>query len=391
MHEAPAKALAIEIKDEARRVGFSLVGITSPDPPAHLEVYRAWLSEGHHAGMAYMNREDARQHRADPRSILPECRAIIVLAANYLPGNTARDRMASHLQIASYALGDDYHIVLPERMRRLVEFVQERLGRDVRHKIYTDTGPLLERELAQRAGLGWIGKNSCLIHPRLGSYFVLGEILLDVPLPIDAPYAYDRCGTCSRCIDACPTQCILPDRTLDSRKCIAYWTIEARDAIALDVRSQIGDWLFGCDVCQQVCPFNITFARPSEDPAFQIRESLAGATLEQFLQLLPHGWRRRFKESPLLRARRRGLVRNAAVVAGNAEAPAFVPQLTVLLQQDPEPLVRSHAAWALGRIRSPQALSVLRAAHSGEKSPEVIEAIEAALRDSWPFTLDSRK
>jgi len=339
--------------------------------------------------MAYMNREDALQRRADPRTILPECQAIIVLAADYLP--KAAFRETSNFQIASYALGDDYHIVLPERMRRLVLFIQERLGREVKHKIYTDTGPLLERELAQRAGLGWIGKNSCLIHPRLGSYFVLGEILLDVPLPVDEPFSTDRCGTCTRCIYACPTECILPNRTLDGRKCISYWTIEAKDEIALDIRPQIGDWLFGCDLCQQVCPYNKTFAKPSEDPAFQIRESLAGATLGQFLQLQPDDWRRRFKQSPLLRARRRGLVRNAAVVAGNAEDPAFVPELIVLLRQDPEALVRSHAAWALGRIRSPQALTGLRAARSSEKSPEVIETIETALRDSWPFTLDSRK
>ncbi len=382
MHDAPANALATEIKNEAKRIGFTLAGITSPDPPAHLEVYEAWLSQGHHASMVYMSREDARQRRADPRSILPECQAIIVLAANYLPRTTTRDRTDSHFQIASYALGDDYHIVLPERMYRLVEFIQERLGRDVRYKIYTDTGPLLERELAQRAGLGWIGKNSCLIHPRLGSYFVLGEILLDVPLPIDAPFSHDRCGTCTRCIDACPTRCILPNRTLDSRNCISYWTIESKDVIALDIRPQIGDWLFGCDVCQQVCPYNKTFAKPSEDSAFQMRESLAGATLERFLRLPQDEWRRTFKESPLLRAKRRGLVRNAVVVAGNAEDPAFVPNLTMLLQQDSEPLVRSHAAWALGRIRSPQALTGLRAAQSYEKSPEVIEAIEAALRDS---------
>ncbi len=380
MENAAAKALASEIKIEAKRIGFSLAGITSPDPPAHYEVYEAWLSQGHHAGMEYMSREGARQRRADPRSILAECQAIIVLAANYLP--KATHRKTSHFQIASYALGDDYHIVLPERMQRLVEFIQQRLGREIRHKIYTDTGPLLERELAQRAGLGWIGKNSCLIHPQAGSYFVLGEILLDVTLSIDAPFVHDRCGTCTRCIDACPTRCILPNRTLDSRRCISYWTIEAKQAIAPDVRPQIGDWLFGCDVCQQVCPYNKTFAKPSEDPAFQIRPSLAGATLEQFLQLPRVNWRRRFKESPLLRAKRRGLLRNAAVVAGNSADPAFVPELSVLLQQDPEALVRSHAAWALGRIRSPDAVASLLAARSAENSPEVVEAIETALQNS---------
>lgn len=379
MDNTSSNALASEIKQEALRLGFNLVGITTPDPPANISIYEAWLSQGHHAGMAYMSSERARRRRSDPRLILPECQAIIAVAVNYLPRTTLRNRNAPEFQIAAYALGDDYHDVLPKRMKRIVEFIQDSVGRDVQHKIYTDTGPLLERELAQRAGLGWIGKNSCLIHPRSGSYFLLGEILLDVPLPPDMPFSHDRCGNCTRCIDACPTQCILPNRTVDSRKCISYWTIEAKNAIPHELRPLHADWIFGCDICQQVCPYNISFAKPSQAPAFQPRSSLEAATLDHMLNLDSQNLRKDFKGSPLLRSKRRGLLRNAAVVAGNSGDRRYVTRLISLLEQDSEPLVRAHAAWALGRIRSPKALDRLRAARSNEGSPEVIEEIEAAL------------
>ncbi len=382
MNDTSSKALANEMKQEALRLGFNLVGITTPDPPANFAIYESWLSQGHHAEMGYMSSERARLRRSDPRLILPECQAIIALAINYLPKTTIINREASEFQIAAYALGDDYHNVLIKRMKRIVEFIQDRVGREVHYKMYTDTGPLLERELAQRAGLGWIGKNSCLIHPRSGSFFLLGEILLDIPLPPDEPFSHDRCGTCTRCIDACPTQCILPNRTVDSRKCISYWTIEAKNAIPAELRPLHADWIFGCDICQQVCPYNNTFAKPSEAPAFQLRSSLETATLDYILNLDPHNWRRDFISSPLLRSKRRGLLRNAAVVAGNTSDRRYVTRLISLLEQDPEPLVRAHTAWALGRIRSSKALDSLRAARSNEGSPEVIKEIEAALQDS---------
>lgn len=381
MDNTTSSSLAIEIKKEAIRLGFNLVGITSPDPPAHIEVYEEWLAKEHHAGMKYMGTEHARQRRSDPRIILPDCQAIIALATNYLPKFTLQDQKETQHQIASYALGDDYHDVLPERLLRIVDFIEDRVGREVRHKIYTDTGPLLERELAQRAGLGWIGKNTCLIHPQSGSYFILGEILIDLPLPADMPFAHDRCGSCTRCIDACPTQCIQLNRTLDSRRCISYWTIEAKGTIPRELRPLQADWLFGCDICQQVCPYNKAFAKPSEDPPFQLRSALANATLEYFLRLEPQHWRKDLKGSPLLRAKRRGLVRNAAVVAGNTQDSKYVPRLTAVLQHDTEPLVRAHAAWALGRIRSDEALNGLRTVRSNEKSSEVIDAIEVALQE----------
>lgn len=379
MDKARAKTLASAIKDEAKRLGFCLVGITTPDPPDHIDVLENWLAKGHHAGMAYMSADRARQRRSDPRLILPECQAIIVLAANYLPNTTTPEQRNQPFQIATYALGDDYHYVLPERMERLVGFIQDQTGREIRYRIYTDTGPILERELAQRAGLGWIGKNTCLIHPQLGSHFLLAEILVDIPLPVDDAFPHDRCGTCTRCIEACPTRCILPDRTIDSRKCISYWTIEAKDAIPIDIRPEISNWLFGCDICQQVCPYNNAFARPTNDSAFQIRPSLENLELEHFLRLPPQDWKKLFQGSPLIRPRRRGLMRNAAVVAGNTQATNLVPQLTHLLQQDPEALVRSHAAWALGRIGSPKALAALRDSRSQERVEAVVEEIIAAL------------
>ena len=174
-------------------------------------------------------------------------------------------------RIASYAHGDDYHDILPARMKELVQFIEEQVGGPVQNRYYTDTGPILERDLAQRAGIGWIGKNTCLINPKQGSYFLLSEILLDLELEPDPPFTTDHCGTCTRCIEACPTDCILPNRTLDARRCISYLTIELKDDIPLELRDKIGDWVFGCDICQQVCPWN-RFAAEG-DPAFDIENS----------------------------------------------------------------------------------------------------------------------
>ncbi len=370
-----------QIKAEALHLGFDLVGVTTPDPPPHLDVYESWLAEGRHGTMAYLGTERARDRRANPRLILPECQSILVLAAIYLPHDYPRDQKLQQVQVATYALGEDYHDVLIERMRRLVDFIQTRAGRAVQNRIYTDTGPLLERELAQRAGLGWIGKNSCLIHPKLGSFFVLAEILLDLPLVFDEPFQFDRCGTCTRCIDACPTGCILPNRTLDAQRCISYLTIEEKGAIPAPLRNAIGNWLFGCDVCQQVCPWNQRFAKPTLDPAFQPRPFLKTLNLHILLKLKPQTWRQHLRGSPLLRPKRGGLLRNAAIIAGNQQDPNAIPILIKLLPDDPEAIVRAHVAWALGRIETEESLQALQLAQSLELDPNVILEIEEALKN----------
>jgi len=338
------------------RLGFALAGITSPDPPPHWSSFENWLALGRNGQMGYLAGERARERRRDPRRILPGCKSIVVLAARYPdPGTAGVSGPAEaptddgpHGRVAAYAWGTDYHRVLPERMKALVAFIETRVGHPVAHREYTDTGPLLERDLAQRAGLGWIGRNTCLINPRLGSYFFLAEMLLDLELELDDPFRDDRCGSCTRCIDACPTQCILPDRTLDAGRCISYLTIELKESIPDDLRSRLGAWVFGCDVCQQVCPWN-RFADERVDPAFAPRPGVPAPALVSEIALTPEAFNRKFKDSPVQRAHRRGYRRNLAVALGNAGDPASVPALAHAAA-DPEPLVSESAAWALEKI-----------------------------------------
>lgn len=361
------------VKAEALRLGFSRVGITTPDPPPHLNIYRNWLAEGRHGEMTYLGTERALRRRANPREILPECEAILVVASNYLPEHH------SSSGVAAYAVGDDYHDVLVERLRQLVASVEERLGGEIKHRHYTDTGPVLERELAQRAGLGWIGKNTCVIHPEHGSYFLLAEVLLALPLVPDEPFKADHCGECTLCIEACPTQCILPDRTLDARRCISYLTIELKGAVPKSLRSQTGGWIFGCDICQEVCPWNLRFAEPTGDPSFQPRSSLQSVDPADFLQLTGDRYRSELRKSPLKRAKREGLLRNAALAAANSGDRASVPGLVRVLAEEQEAIPRSHAAWALGKLGEANAL---QAALETEGDPEVRKEIQAALEEA---------
>ena len=336
------------IKEKARQLGFVLAGVTTPDPPPHYSTFENWLAHGHHGNMDYLATERSRLRRADPRQILPECRSILVLATPYSPPVHAGDSgeaLGDRGKIAAYARGDDYHDVLPPRMKELVQFIEEQAGQPVKNRWYTDTGPLLERDLAQRAGIGWIGKNTCLIHPKHGSYFLLSEILLDLPLEPDPTFVSDHCGTCTRCIDACPTDCILSDRTLDASRCISYLTIDLKDDVPVELRNKIGDWVFGCDICQQVCPWN-RFAAEG-DPAFKEKAPLP--SLQEELTLSPQVFNQRFKGTPVKRAKRRGYLRNVAVALGNTGSMHALPVLQNALN-DEQPLVREHARWAIHKI-----------------------------------------
>jgi epoxyqueuosine reductase len=237
---------------------------------------------------------------------------------------------------------------------------------------------------AQYAGLGWIGKNTCLISPHSGSYYLLGEMLLDVEIEPSEPIRADHCGSCRRCIDACPTAAIREDRTIDSGRCISYLTIENKGAIPPELRSKMGDWVFGCDICQMVCPWNIRFASPEGHSALTPREGTARPVLREVLRLTPQEFNRKFRGSPLLRAKRRGYLRNAAVALGNSGDTSAVPLLVETLQTEHEPLVRAHAAWALGQLGSAQARSALEKTLSSENDPEVIQEIRSALDESPP-------
>jgi len=346
-HPTPSPdALTLLLKQKALELGFDLVGVASPDPPPHLEVYRAWSQAGRHGEMDYLSSERALRRRADPRELLPECQSILVVASNYHTPNPPQEGS----RIASYALGDDYHEVLSQRLRRLVSFLESQLGGRVPHRIYTDTGPILERELAARAGLGWIGKNTCLINPRRGSYFLLAEVLLGVELVPDVPFTSDHCGSCRRCVDACPTQCILHDRTLDATRCISYLTIEHRGDIPIDLRPGIGNWLFGCDICQEVCPWNLRFAQECRDADLRPRAETQSLTSDAVLASDPLTLQGALRRSPLRRAKASGLRRNAAIVLGNQASPESLPVLTQALHNDEDPVVREHATWAIDQI-----------------------------------------
>ncbi len=374
--------LTSAIKAEAHRLGFALVGVTSPESLPHADVFETWLEQGRQGEMSYLDSPRSRTCRAHPDKLLPGCRSIVVLGVRYpAPTRAKSDRLDSERlcgRVAAYAWGPDYHEFLLSRLAALVGFVEASVGHPVPNRSYTDTGPVLERELAQRAGLGWIGKNTCLINPNGGSYYLLAEILLGLGLEHDLPFTADRCGTCSRCVEACPTGCILPDRTLDARRCISYLTIELKSSIPPDLRSLMDSWVFGCDVCQQVCPWN-RFADCEHDPEFD--QYLAGPTsnlLEEFT-LNGGDFNRLYRHSPLRRAKRGGYLRNLAVALGNSHDQAAVNVLAQALLSDDEPLVREHAAWALGQLGGAAARQALESALKAEVDSMVNSEIQSAL------------
>lgn len=312
------------LKAQAQQLGFELAGIAPAGPPPHGAFYRAWLSQGYAAGMGYLSRPDAVAKRLDVRQVLPGIRSVVVAGKNYYVGDfppAARGDPARGL-IARYAWGRAYQRVLLPRLKRLARWLEVAAGRPLQWRAYVDTGPVLERDWAMLAGLGFIGKNTHLIHPRLGSYLFLGVLLVDLSLRPDAPQAQSRCGTCHRCLEACPTGALVAPYTLDARRCISYLTIEHRGPLPEEAASLLGNWVFGCDVCQEVCPWTQRFSRPTGDPDFQPRLDPA-PRLEDLLRLTPAAFRERYAETPLARASLEGLVRNAqAILARQGEAHA---------------------------------------------------------------------
>ena len=361
------------IKAQSYGLGFDLVGITTLGSAATSAALDAWLERGYAGEMTYMSR--TAEKRRDSRLPFEGTTTAIVVAMNY--GGTEPSG-----PVARYARGDDYHDVMLERLRELHRWMEAQVGHEVHGKAYVDTGPLLERDLARRAGLGWFGKNTMLINPRAGSFFFLGALLVDLELQTDAPFTTDHCGTCRRCLDACPTGALVEPHVLDATRCISYLTIEVKGEIAENLRGQIGELLYGCDVCQEVCPFTQKFSRELSEPAFAPRPALAGkdarSLARELISLSPAEFSVAFRGSPMKRAKLRGLKRNAAVVLGNVGSMADVPPLLLALA-DPEPVVRAHAAWALGRIGSRDALDALRARESIESDSKVIAEVRTAL------------
>ena len=369
------------IKRRAEEIGFDLVGIAPAERPTHADFYLDWLDRGYGGEMAYLGRPDAVERRLSPSAALPGARSIVAVAINYHLGDDGPFDDPARPVIARYARGDDYHLVFEEKLEQLATSIRELLGAEVQTRLYVDYGPVLERDHAQSAGLGWIGKNTVLINPDIGSYLFLGEILTDADLEADEPFLLDHCGTCTRCIDACPTGAIKGPRELDARLCISYLTIELRGPIPRELRPLIGNRVFGCDICQEVCPWNSEIPETAE-PRFQARDDVTGPELVQLMALSEEEFRERYSDSPLSRARRGGFLRNVAVALGNWGDPAALPALTRALNDD-DPLVRGHAAWALGQIAGRggrEALAALEARAEREEEDWVSEEITFALR-----------
>jgi epoxyqueuosine reductase len=303
------------IKAQAYGLGFDLVGITTLGPAETAAAFDEWIARGYAGEMSYLPRN--ADTRRDSRLPFAGATTAIVVAMNYGGAEPSGP-------VARYARGDDYHDVMLDRLMQLHRWIDRQVGRRVIGKAYVDTGPLLERDLARRAGLGWFGKNTMLINPRIGSFFFLGSLLVDLRLDADAPFATDHCGSCRRCLDACPTGALAQAHVLDATKCIAYLTIELKGDIPTELRPQIGELIYGCDICQEVCPWNQKFAQPLREEAFKPRPAVAGkdaATLaRELLEMSQDEFSRAYKGSPMKRAKLRGLKRNAAIVLGNVGA-----------------------------------------------------------------------
>lgn len=339
----------------AARIGFDSCRVAPVEPPDHAKEFREWLRDSAHGEMEYMQRGEEK--RSDPQKILPGAKSIIVVALNYFQGaveaavSAANDEKAAETaaatgRIARYAWGDDYHDVIARKLDKLDTFLAEFGGEQ---KCYVDTGPILERDHAARSGIGWHGKSTMLIDPRLGTWFFLAEILTTLELPRDEPQR-DRCGTCVRCITACPTGAITAPHRLDARRCISYLTIELKGSIPLELRPLIGDRIFGCDDCLEACPWN-RFAKISRESAFAVRRSTVAISLRDYLSLDDNEFREFFRNSPIKRIKRRGFLRNVCVALGNVGTTRDLPVLERALA-DHEPLIAEHAAWAIERIRA---------------------------------------
>ncbi len=344
------------LTDEARRLGFTQLGVAPPEAPHHMPYYRDWLAAGHHGEMAYLARAESVERRGDLAKTLPGVRSVIMVTHEYnqedppgVPDDPARG------VIARYARGDDYHEVVKRKLEALGQWLADGVG-ELEARAYVDTGPILERDLARRAGLGWFGRNTMLIHPERGSYFFIGVLLVDVELPPSEPFEADRCGTCTACLDACPTGALLGRDengapVMDARRCISYLTIELRGSIPLHLRPLMGNRIYGCDDCQLVCPWN-RFSEPTPETDFLPRHGLDAPRLVSLIEWDEATFRRQTEGSPIRRIGYECWLRNVAVALGNAETTAEVVNALRRRLEDASALVQEHVSWALERHAS---------------------------------------
>jgi epoxyqueuosine reductase len=339
--------LSATVKRMAAEAGFDDCRIAPARVAEHSQIFLDWLAEGKNGDMTWLAKDPAR--RCNPALVVPGARSVIMLATNYWQG-PERPEPDDAYRIARYAWNDDYHDLIESRMARLAGWLEALGGRQ---RCLVDHGPLLERDHASTSGLGWNGKSTMQIHQRLGTWFFLSAIVTTLHLPADAP-ARDRCGTCVRCIEACPTRAITAARSLDARRCISYLTIEQKGAIPLEFRRALGNRVYGCDDCLDACPWN-RFAAASRDAAFQARKSLFSMRLRDFLEMDNAAFRKLFDGSPILRIRRPAFLRNVSVALGNTGSLEDMPALEKAAA-DPHPLIAEHAAWAIAEIRGRAAM-----------------------------------
>ena len=362
----------------ADELGLGLVGVASVERFRRGERVAQERRRSGLMGQLPWYTEERIRRGARPRELLPGARSIISVAISYLPQSMSQDEAPGPLRgrVARYAWGRDYHNVLKKRLRRLGAMLEERLGRPIRRRVYVDDGPMLDREVALRAGIGFFGKNTNIL-TGIGSWVFLGQIITDLELPPDQPSG-KSCGACTACMPACPTGAIVAPYVIDSNRCIAYLTIEHRGPIPLELRAPMGDRVFGCDICQEVCPVNVTRGHPSGEPAFRAPQAFSVLDLTEVLALDEEAFRVQFLGSPIRRATRVGLQRNACVVLGNLGDRAAIPALARALR-DGDTLVRGHAAWALGRLGGAEATQALEVGRGTEPDPWVREEIVAAI------------
>lgn len=336
--------LVRQIKEWAKELGFDDCRIATANKASHSGDFLAWIEQGHHGDMAWLEKNP--QRRCDPREVLPGCKSIITMAINYYTGEDPfAEGHPANYRIARYSWNDDYHDLIQARLKVFDEKLQTLDGIQ---RYYVDTGPVLERDFASDAGLGWNGKSTVQIHRNFGTWTFLAELLTTLDLPPDAPSG-DHCGKCTRCITACPTQAITEPRKLDARRCISYLTIEHKGAIPIEFRRAMGDRIYGCDDCLSACPWN-RFAKLSNEITFQARKEIFTHELRDFLSMDEESFRSVFKKSPIKRIKRNRFLRNVCVALGNVGGKDDLPALQVAAEED-DPLISEHAAWAIEEIR----------------------------------------
>ena len=380
-----------QIKGYAIQCGFDLVRITGAEEFVQdRDAALARIKDGKMDGLPWFTESRVRRG-SDPQQLLPGARSIICLGLSYLDSDSAEETASGKGKVARYARVKDYHRTMKRRMKAFVRMLEERLESPVSARWYVDDGPMLDRAAAARSGLGWFGKSTNILTPSHGSWVLLGQVITDLALEPDSPLK-KTCGSCVRCIDDCPTGAIVAPYVVDNARCISYQTIENRGVIPLEMRPLIGDWVFGCDICQDVCPVNRKADTPLQPiPKAEAISPSGQVDLVELLALTDEEFQTRFQGTSIMRAQRVGVQKNACVGLGNNRDEAGVPALVSTLKTA-EPLVRGHAAWALGQIATPEAISSLEQSSASESDPYVREEIEAALKESSQKpAIDSRR